>query len=151
MRTFDIEILDDAYGGWIEYPDYDNQWDEGHSFVNHNIRGFRIVKKNDYHDLTVDFPPKKNKVYYLLYITYDTGSSFGIEDGEIAFVDLYQKRSSAQENEKRLLNHYRNSKDEYSTKLIAENGKEYDYSVPGTGYFDKNVSVSIEQIELKKD
>lgn len=149
-----IRIIDKLYGGCLREPDPDNRWDSGHYFTEHNITGFKVGGK--YGDLEVDFTPKKNTSYHLLYITYDTGDSFGRSDGHIEFVDLYQDFEVAEANQKRLLDHYNKwendhscSDKKWSTKLVAENKNEYKYSVPGLGYFDNYVTVHLETLYKK--
>ena len=147
MKT-KIKIIDDTYGGVSRGRDNDDRWDRDDTYVEHSIKGFRIVKETDYRDLVASFVPKKNTPYYLLYAVYDTGDSFGTDNGQIVFFDLYDNREVAETNSK-ILEDLTGEHD--ASVIIFENDfKPYKTSVPWLGYFESLQGVYVETVYLEK-
>ena len=140
-----VRIIDETYGG-VSREATEDEWDRDDTYTDHNIQGFRAVKEKDYYDLSVGFDVKKYKHYYLVYVIYDTGDSFGRDDGQIEFVGLYQDRSVAEENKRRI---DKNEKvDSFSVKLVTEDDEEFDCHTPWKGYFECFHGASIEEVLL---
>lgn len=146
----EIVIVDDCYGGYSRYPDEDSQYDSGTQFTEHCIRGFKIANKHEYRDLVVSFVPKKNKPYYLVYAIYDTGDSFGRDDGKIVFFDLFDNIEVAEANEKILNGITKDKVGCCGSVIIFDNEfKPYKTSVPWTGYFECLQDVYVETVYLE--
>jgi hypothetical protein len=73
-----------------------------------------------------------NRPYYLVYAIYDTGDSFGRDEGRIEYIGLYSDLEVAHENERRC----RECVEGYSVTLVTDSGKEYKVSTPWVGYFE---------------
>ena len=152
MKTYNIEILDNNYYGTLREPDPDNEWDGGETFEEHSITGFRLSK--EYADVIVDFHPKRNQAYYLLYAIYDTGGSFSREYGKITFIDLYEDKEVAYSNLKILEEHNEKYKNDtcidgaYSVEIFEDDFKKRIYCPPWIGYFESLSSVYAEPIYL---
>ena len=154
MKT-EIKIIDETYGGYSRTPNYDDKWDSGDQYTDHHIRGFRIAKKTDYRDLVASFVPKKNVPYYLLYAVYDTGVSFGRDEGKIEFFDLYDNLEAAEASSKILEGFTGKHKDncsasDYSVTIFENDFKPYKTTVPWLGYFETLVGVYVETVYLEK-
>ena len=137
-----IKIIDNVHYG-VSREATEDQWDRDDTYEDHNIEGIEVPKsKNAYYDLEVGFDILHGVDYYLLYGIYNTGDSFGHDDGRIEFVDLYEDRNVAEDNAKRLRKHNDDNRNDfmkdgyYSAKLLHESGKEYDFHVPWKGYFE---------------
>ena len=152
MKT-EIVIIDETYGGVSRGRDYDDKWDRDDTYVEHSIKGFRIAKKTDYRDLVASFVPKKNTPYYLLYAVYDTGDSFGRDDGKIEFFDLYDNLEAADASCKILdgfTNNYKDNNDDPSVIIFDNEFKPYKIYVPWLGYFESLQGVYVETVFLEK-
>ena len=128
-----INIIDDMYGD--VYGD--------RTYTNHSIKGIEI-SKNNYCEFETcfDIPENSDKTYYLVYVNYDTGDSFGRDEGKISFIDLYETFSKAEDTAKRIRVHYNTNKElyvdeKYSLTVIAENGKEYNICPSWMGCFER--------------
>jgi hypothetical protein len=123
----------------------------------HSIQGFREAKEGEYHDLVVSFKPEKNRNYFLLYVLYGSGDSFGRSTGNIVFVGLYEDEALAEENAKRIADHaeaYKKGKaeDEFSVTLKEDDAAESKMSTSWNGYFERVEDIVVERIssEAKK-
>lgn len=148
----------------IRYDSYTNQTicaddDDGEPYsyrgetdTNHIIHGIDVVKKGVWHDVVTDFKVEVAKPYYLLYVTYTTGDSFGSDGGNIEFIGLYTNREIADENAARIEKHQVKSDNGYyadfQLMLVAESDpvKEYVFYAPWNGYFERLENVEIEKI-----
>lgn len=140
-----------------EERDPDDEWDRDNTSTDHFIEGVAVYHKGDWGSEmhgTVEFDLVPDKPYYLLYGIYSTGNSFGYDEGEIEFVDLYESVEFAEEMKQRLEKHneQRDSDDERdSVTLKAEkSGKKIDFLVPWMGYFEHLSYVEIETVYLKE-
>lgn len=59
------------------------------------IHGIKDVGKDGYYDLVVPFKLQDNADYYLVYVNYDTGDSFGYDRGKVCYVELFQSKDLA--------------------------------------------------------
>lgn len=168
--TYYVEVIDNTYGGVLNPADPDDKWDRDDTYTDHNIRGIKVVGERAYHHLPVDFNPE-DRDCYLLYVIYNTGDSFGCDEGLIEFVGLYKDRDIAEENARRIKEHYsiyrklnarfgvtekqrrlyqREYKhfNSFSVTLINEDQREYRIHVPWTGYFESVTDVGIERVNV---
>lgn len=143
--TTKVKIVDNIHYG-VSREATENQWDRDDTYEDHNIEGIEVVKTGFY-DVEVGFDILHGMDYYLLYGIYSTGDSFGHDEGRIEFVDLYEDREVAEENAKRLRAHNDEKKDSFSTKLLHENGKEYDCHVPWKGYFERLSYLEVKSVQ----
>jgi hypothetical protein len=141
-----IRIIDKVYTTTIRECDSEDCWDRDDTSMDHDIIGFVVKEEKDYGDISVNFDPKYDKEYYLLSVIYDTGDSFGRDEGQIEFIDLYENLAIAEENSRRIRE---DESDKYSVKLLHETGKEYDVHTPWKGYFEDLRGVEIDQVFRK--
>lgn len=59
------------------------------------IHGIKDVGKDGYYDIPVNFKLEEGTDYYLVYVNYDTGDSFGYDTGQICYVDLFKSKEKA--------------------------------------------------------
>ena len=149
-----IQILDKTYTETTRVGVSDDKWDRDDTRTDHNIIGFKIVDENNYFDFEVKFNIDTNKEYYLLYVIYGTGDSFGRDDGQIEFVGFYENVNIAEENLKRIEEHYKKVKydrkyDNYDLILLNEENKEYKIRPPWLGYFENMDEIYIEGLRLE--
>lgn len=144
-----ITIVDDVHTGTTREPD-DDGWDRGNSVEYHNITGFYVSEENMSFDLSIPFTPKKDTPYYLVYIDYNTGDSFGHDEGLVRFVELFQSEEKAEELERKIDKDYRENKEKFTTiEYLLDDGKEARfYTGDYKGYFDSLNSVNIKKIYL---
>ncbi len=130
-------------------PDESDSWDRGNSETDNSIYGFTVVGDNDGFDGTVKFEPEYDRPYFLLYVVYGTGDSFGSDAGNIVFYDLFEHRETAEANSKIIHEHG----EDHSITLVAEyeEGKviKYQTSAPWVGYFEWLQHVCIEEVWRK--
>lgn len=134
--TTKVKIVDNVHYD-VSREATESEWDRDDTYEDHNVEGIEVVKtKSGFYDVEVGFDILHGMDYYLLYGIYSTGDSFGRDEGRIEFVDLYEDREVAEENAKRLRAHNEEKEYTYSTKLLHESGKEYDYHTPWKGFFE---------------
>jgi hypothetical protein len=155
-----IKVVDRKTSHVTKERDPSDEGDRDSTDTDHNIVG--IYESKDYGDVEVGFKLDKNKRYYLLYVNYDTGDSFGRDGGQISFINLFENEEKANENRRRIEEHYKKFKDSrdynvygeklqeshYSVRLVAENGEEYMYSPEWMGYFEDMNSVDVDAVKV---
>lgn len=150
MRYFKIEkdTFCQNLGGW----DADDEWSRDSYYESHTVRGIKEVKEKDYFDLPLE---DGEGPIYLLYAIYDTGDSFGRDEGRFEAVMLHHDRSIAEENRRRILEQNRqyeqsrgHNMEDYSVTLLTDSGKEFQISTPWNGYFEDLSTVEIEEVEI---
>lgn len=60
------------------------------------------MNEDEFFHLTVPYEPEFGREYYLLYVEYSTGDSFGRDDGRLEFIGLYDDVEIAKENARRI-------------------------------------------------
>lgn len=95
-----------------------------------------------YGDFDVD-DAKVGDTFFLLYVVYSTGNSFGVEHGKYEYVMLFRKGDVARRNVDRIEEHYSVNAHEsvleperYVVKLEADDGSEFQIYAPWIGYFE---------------
>lgn len=148
MQTY-LKVNDNVTYETTEYADPDDDWDRDNTAEYHHITGVEIVDKKDRWDLCVPFEVDPDRSYYLLYAIYDTGDSFGRDEGRIELIDLYQDREVAMANAARIDAHARkydstrwgSAREEmdepYTVKLMNDAGEECQVHTPWNGYFER--------------
>lgn len=155
-KFYSLEIVDDVYSRDTSEPDPDDSWDRASTYTTHNIEGFRAAPESDgkYYDIVVPYAPLFEERYYLLYVVYSTGDSFGHDEGSsIEYIGFYKpsQLGIAQENERKIndFTHNRNS-GKYSVKLKSPEGKVFEQSAPWVGYFESMDTMEIIEIDRMK-
>lgn len=142
------KVLKDSWTEQIRSPQEDDNWDRGDTHTSYSINGFEVVGENDHFDDVTRFDPEHDKPYYLLYVLYGTGDTFGQDGGQIQFIGLFEQEKIAELNQTRIEDH----KDDFSMQLFMEDGNrliKYEISVSWVGYFEHLESVNIETVYRK--
>ena len=142
-----IEIIDDTDDELVREGD-DREWGERACYrTNHYIRGFKVGK--EYGDLDVAYEIDEDKNYYLLYVLYTTGDSFGYDEGRIEFVGLYRTAEEADANVDRIEKHCSDNGNEmFTVELISPSGTKYKCHTPWKGYFNSIDDIRVDTIRL---
>lgn len=168
-----VKVIDNTHSEVTREGDPNDRWDRDDTYTYHHIKGIRLLDEGEYYDFITTFEVDPQKVYFLLYGIYSTGNSFGHDEGEIQFVDLYETMEMAQKNLKRIEEHHKTYKklndrwtqpskeekkelkdlkktfNEWSVKLVTQSGREYDFHVPWHGYFERLEQVEIEPVMVR--
>lgn len=152
-KFYNLEIVDDSYSTETSEPDPDNSWDRASTSTDHNILGFKAAPESNekYYDILIPYAPLFEERYYLLYVVYSTGDSFGHDEGSsIEYIGFYKSSQLdiARENKCKINDFARNTTNSYSVKLKSPEGKVFDQAVPWKGYFESMDSMEI--IEIKR-
>ena len=172
----EISVIKERWSHQTREPYPNDDWDRGNTSCSWTVEGIRIYESNNRlfpwmeMDLDVPFEVTSGTKYYLMYVVYSTGDSFGHdEDSSIDFCGLYKDISIAQENESRIRAHYNWSKSgayaqekknkpkfvpkkygEFNVMLRTDDGKgEYELHVPWTGYFESMSYLEIKEVQLQ--
>ena len=150
---YKIEVINDSYiehnGGY----DPDDEWSRDSTTTTNDIRGIKIGS----YDLASHFKPIKGEKYYLLYAEYNTGDSFGYDDGVIEYIGLYEPKEQAQKqaelikihNDKYEKDHkWTKNESSYSLDIEMPNGQVVKISAPWNGYFESLNFVDVIEVEL---
>jgi hypothetical protein len=132
--------------------DCDDEWTRDSTAETHSITGIKEVSNNDYHDVcTTD----GDGPFYLLYVIYDTGDSFGTDEGRFEEVLLHRDIEVAKKNKKLIETHYSEyckkngfSPDCWNLELSTDEGESVRVCPSWIGYFESLVSVEIERVEI---
>lgn len=155
MKTYinlDIKQYTENLGG----QDDNDSWSrDSTNTVNEIGTEFTVSNKQGYNDIAVDFPIEPNKDYYLLYVEYGTGDSFGSDGGQLELIDVYEDLGVATEQLNKIELDYKiyqknTYKADYNVTLTLGNGKEVKLSCPWKGYFESLEYVQIQTIRLKQ-
>lgn len=137
-QLYPIHVVDDSHETNLGGSEPDYQWTRDSTSTSHNIRGIKLSKAGD---LEVSFKPIIGQTYFLLYVLYSTGDSFGHDSGNIEFIGLYRTDEVAKRNAERI----RKSREDYekkcdvasfSVELETGAGKLYKTNTPWNGYFE---------------
>lgn len=129
--------VEDMVHCWVtEEGDPDDSWSRDSTNECHDIRGIRLRSwLNACDSVPTAVEPERGRDYYLLVVYYDTGDSFGRDEGKVEFFELYESRELADENARRL--NEGAQKGESSVTLKSPSGEEYQQStLCWTGYFE---------------
>lgn len=155
--VYNVEIIDDTHRHNTSEIDPDDSYDRPNTITDHNIVGFRAALESDdkYYDLAVSFEPNFKTTYYVLYAVYSTGDSFGQDDHiGIEFIGFYTENELdvANRNMHTIETHTGLGHDyKFSIMLRTPNdGRNFEQTVPWTGYFEHLDYVNIASIERQK-
>jgi len=152
-RYYSIQVEDDAYCSETSEADPNDSWDRADTSTSHSVEGFRAAdeKEGKYFDLVVPYEPEFDKTYYLLYVVYSTGDSFGHDEGSsIEYIGFYKESEldTAHEN-KRTIEQFED--DTYHVMLRDPTGKEFQQHTPWRGYFEHLDYVEIKEVTRLED
>lgn len=158
MKYLDARI--ETFNHVTEEPLSYDGWERGNT--NCDVRVINLIERED--ETGVDVVAEEDSdSYYFLYVIYETGDSFGRDGGNFEPIGAYVDLSVAEENRRRILEHYdefkspfpskkknKNSKHEsqFSVSLKRENGDEFEMHVPWAGFFECLQSVDIELLSV---
>jgi len=147
-----IQIIDDTYVEETSEVNYDDKWDRADTYTSHDIRGFVINEK--YNDLLLGFKLEKDIDYYLVYVVYSTGDSFGHDSGYgIEYIDMYKTYEEATKVQKALENEspeFKYGVGENMIQIKNHMGQDYDlYTGAWKGYFESVDNIDIATIRLQ--
>jgi len=147
-----IRVIDESQTFVTEHADESDDWDRDNTMTTHYIRGIQIVEEKGYKDLEVPFEVVRDKDYYLLYVLYGTGDSFGHDDGNIELIGLYQTHEAAEKNAKAIRAHYEAQRNNYSSSgllyLTTESGNKFELWPPWIGYFESLEDIVVKSVRL---
>ena len=128
----DGETSDDAY----RY--------RGTSQADITIQGIAISGR--YSDIAVPFDVVPNQPYYLLWADYSTGDSFGSDDNQHEWIDLYQTPEAAWAAQRIL--QAASNKGLYAIKYTRDCGTVIELCMPWVGYFENLNNINVETVQL---
>jgi len=147
--VYSIEIDDNAYTRDTSEADPNSSYDRPDTSTSHNIEGFKVFEGDIYSDLQVLYEPMPGEEYYLLYVVYSTGDSFGHDSGgNIEYIGFYTEAELhiARENKRRIEEDEYSRGGSFSVDLLSQQGQEYQLSTPWKGYFESLDSVDIQTV-----
>ena len=151
-RVAGIAITDLSNTEVTRAADPADEWSRDSTHISHNIRGFDVVDDNIYADLVLPYQPVAGTDYWLLYVIYTTGDSFGSDSGRIDYVDMYLSETEARENAERIRKHSeaRNQADDerFSVSLVSSGGQMYKFHCPWIGYFEEIEGIHVQKMRL---
>ena len=107
-----------------------------------------LIKGAYHHDtfggekFNVGFDVKPGMPVYAVYMSYDTGDSFGRSEGEGEILWVFSDPHLA----KNAANHIKNQEDQHSIEFETESGKMVKISNPGFGYFEHVNEVDVKPL-----
>lgn len=158
-RSF-VRIHADAHTVITRHADPDEKWDNDSTDTTTNVQGIEFVGEKDYFDLVVPFAPQNGETYYLVYVNYDTGDSFGTYGGQICYLDLFKSKELADKLAKKIeedtkvpfeFSLGKKAKKEPNTvKYFWDNGKQVScYTGSWKGYFERFNYVAVESVSVR--
>lgn len=122
-----------------------DSWDRDCTAADIDIYGIELVLDGEksYRDISVPFEIDRNKSYLLLWADYNTGDSFGRDDNQVEFIDLFESIEKADAARKKL-----SDSTDYSTKYTREDGTEITVHIPWQGYFESLNSLNIAVVRV---
>jgi hypothetical protein len=91
-----VKIIDEVWTEVTREAPEDSEWDRDDTYQHHYIKGFEVVEDGSYYDFQTSLKEVAfDKPYFLVYVNYDTGDSFGRDEGRIEFVDLFESNKLA--------------------------------------------------------
>jgi len=131
----------EEYGSWSEHTDTE-------------FRGISPVPEEDYYDGISTFDLITGVKYYLVYVKYSSGDSFGISTGNIQYVELFESKELAEKCKESYVSQYEAKKKadnyNYIFTFIDGTGEEVKhYAGYAFDYFGGFDSIDIEELECE--
>lgn len=149
-KLYSIDVEDDLYGHDTSEADPNDEWSRASTHTDHNITGFKVHPETQYGDVMVPYVPERGVDYYLLYVVYSTGDSFGHDSGSsVEYIGLYtaDELHVAKENERRIEAHNSGDHELKLHLLMPNTSVDFNIYVPWQGYFECLDYVSIETVQ----
>ena len=158
MELYNIGIINRAITDYGENPDPDDPWSRSSTSQENYIEGIALLQGR-YGDLYVPFKPVHDQDYYLVSVVYSTGDSFGTDDGQIEFVDLFQTLEKAEALVQLIEQDYKQNPNfehgkPYETKNRIAYKRDDDtegfvHTSTWKGYFEHLTDVRVDLVRLK--
>lgn len=151
-----INVIDNCNEENLGGQSADDVWSRDSTSQSHSISGIEIVGTGYCEfETCFDIPKNSKDTYYLVYVNYDTGDSFGRDEGRISFVDLFKTEEKAEQCAKALRTHYDNHAsmkwdDQFSISLTNENNTTYKYFASWIGYFEHLNFIEVKPVQVTK-
>lgn len=144
-KKYAIEIVNDKSHDITREPSDDDTWDRGDYHTYHNIEGFRVHGPDHYFDLVTPYQPRFGTLYYLLYVIYSTGDSFGhTTDGGIEYIGIYKKdQVQIAVKNKAIIEAPPSERKKRDLELYSPEGKKFKTYAPWEGYFESLSRIDI--------
>lgn len=145
-----IRVLYNEYTEVTRVADSDDEWNRDDTSTTYSIGNVRVVPEREWFDFPVGFTPERGESYWLVYVVYSTGDSFGYdENGGIEFIDLYRTLEEAQAVVDAIEENDRGA-NEYSIPIRNSVGDEYNLSCSAwTGYFENLTYAEARQVTVE--
>lgn len=139
-----VSVVSNRYETVTREADSDDRWDRDDTLTEWHVSGIKVVPDRDYFDVIVPFDVDKQGWYWLVYVIYSTGDSFGYDqNGCMEVLDLFIDGSKAQACADAV------SGDNTSVTWIREDGSEGKLGyVPWNGYFESLSYVRFEKVAV---
>lgn len=118
------EYSDEQYGPWS---------------IHNDIEIYGIKLSDEYFDISVPFEVNKGDIVHLVYVSYETGDSFGHESGRHEYIAAYKTKEEAEKVVNLLINdfYYTKERNKGYLELPLGNGGTFTYSTSTyKGYFE---------------
>lgn len=139
-------LVDKCYESNLGGYDPDDEWSRDSTSEEHNPIGLVEVRDGDYHDIC---GVGEGDTFYLVYVIYDTGDSFGQDYGRMCPVSLHSDPKVAQLNKERLEKDNRaGNHNSYSIKLRNDDGSNFTIGKPWSGYFETFNYVEVRELSV---
>ena len=116
----------------------------------HSIQGIKKASNKEYSDFESSFEPEPDITYFLLYVLYTDGNSFGKSTGNIEFVDLYRDRDVAKKAAEAIKDHAEANENKRDRNLTIplDCGEDHAIYPPWIGYFNEIEDIIIAPVSL---
>lgn len=151
-KIYTIEIVNRRHTNNVREPNPHDPYDNGATQTEHSVEGFMVHDRDGFYDLEVLYEPQYDVDYYLLYVVYSSGDSFGSYAGAgIEYIGLYTdlERHIALEN-KQVIQDSARGDEEGSLILRNPQNQAFKISPPWTGYFESIDAIVIQPIRRVK-
>lgn len=148
-----FKVKTDGYIENIGGYDPDDEWSRDSTAGETYPVSLKEVSRNSYFDLVVD-APKDTTEFYIVYVQYKTGDSFGRDGGQLECVSLHTDKTIAEQNKDRIQQHHSTDGKKFgasqypnfSVVLLTDSGKEFQVHTPWNGYFEQIDDVCVDSI-----
>lgn len=148
-----IRIYDNSWMEVTRKCDNDDEWDRDDTAITHSIQGFSVLEGAvGYGDLLTSLKEiKLGKPYFLVYVLYDTGDSFGRDDGQIEYINLFESEDLAEELVRKIEDDSKNEAYN-SIEYTLDNGETREfYNGAWKGYFEWFHGAYVERVYREDD
>lgn len=163
-----FRIDDNKYESYTREPNPNDSWDRGDTYTSHHVNGIVVLdddqlkNKRSWWTLDTKLDVKPGDDVYLVWVVYNTGSTFGTAEGNVKYVDIFTDKEEAYDCVKAINNHYTNHQE--AKHLARRRGRpspEDEWNVAYThnggvktiwaswnGYFESLTDVRCQKFEL---